>query len=271
MTSLGQELKQQRESRNISIDEMASSTKIVGRYLEALEQDRFDTMPGGFFIKGIIRTYARYVGLDEAEVLAKYREAGLLEEPVKPRPAEAGPTAARSKSALAGKSKTVVWLFVVAAVFLLLVVVTLALRSRRPRPAPKAAKPAAAAVTQTQSAPPREEPKQEPPPAPVAKEAVHEEWKGLTLNMSFQEETWIQVYADGALTVSGLFPAGGKARAVAEKEILIGVLGNAGGLSYELNGKPGKALGGTGEVKNNIRITLDNQKDYLREPTAPSN
>ena len=79
MTSLGQALREQREARNISIEEIASATKIVSRYLEALEADRLDQMPGGFFIRGIIRTYAKSVGLDPEEVLNRYKAAGLLE------------------------------------------------------------------------------------------------------------------------------------------------------------------------------------------------
>ena len=71
MTELGLALKEEREKRNISLEEIASTTKIVPRYLEALENDRFDIMPGGFFIKGIIRTYARAIGLDPDEVLAQ--------------------------------------------------------------------------------------------------------------------------------------------------------------------------------------------------------
>ena len=80
MTVLGLALKEEREKRNISLEEIASTTKIVPRYLEALENDRFDIMPGGFFIKGIIRTYARAIGLDPDEVLARYRAAGVFGE-----------------------------------------------------------------------------------------------------------------------------------------------------------------------------------------------
>ena len=68
MASLGQTLKEEREARNISIEEIAAATKIVPRYLEALEADRLDIMPGGFFIRGIIRTYARFLGLDGDDV-----------------------------------------------------------------------------------------------------------------------------------------------------------------------------------------------------------
>lgn len=81
MAGIGPALKEAREARHISIEEIASATKIVPRYLEALENDRFDLMPGGFFVKGIIRTYAKAVGLDPDEVLGRYRAAGLLGEP----------------------------------------------------------------------------------------------------------------------------------------------------------------------------------------------
>jgi transcriptional regulator with XRE-family HTH domain len=85
MTALGQSLREAREARNISIEEIAAATKIVPRYLEALEDDRLDVMPGGFFIKGIIRTYAKAVGLDPEEVLARYKAAGLIGEPERKR------------------------------------------------------------------------------------------------------------------------------------------------------------------------------------------
>ena len=85
MASLGQSLREAREARHISIEEIASVTKIVSRYLEALENDRLDIMPGGFFIKGIIRAYANAVGLDGEEILSRYKEAGLIGEPERKR------------------------------------------------------------------------------------------------------------------------------------------------------------------------------------------
>jgi hypothetical protein len=89
------------------------------------------------------------------------------------------------------------------------------------------------------------------------------------MEISFQEETWLQVYADGALKIYGLFPIGEKARVQAEKEILLAVVGNAGGLSVVLNGKPGKMLGRSGVVLNNVRINLDNLKEFLQNKDSP--
>jgi cytoskeleton protein RodZ len=266
MASLGQELKKQRESRNISIDEMASSTKIVGRYLEALEQDRFDAMPGGFFIKGILRTYAKYVGLDENEILERYKEAGVLDEEVKAKTPASLPLPDQ-----AGKKKTLQWIMAGAGIIIVLIVVSMLWRSRRPRPVAPAAQPAAVlpkAQVRTEALTPAQEPAQKPAEKP-APEPAKEESKGLTMEFSFQEETWLQVFADGTLKIYGLFPAGEKARVQAEKEILLAVVGNAGGLSFLLNGKPGKMLGRPGEVLNNLRINLDNHKEFLQNKDSP--
>ena len=257
MASLGQELKRQRESRNISIDEMASSTKIVGRYLEALEQDRFDAIPAGFFVKGILRSYARYVGLDEDEVVEKYRAAGVLDGPAKPKA-----QAARAPDAVE-KRKIMPWVIAGVAVLVVISVLSVLTRPRRPRVAKPVSKPAAALPhTRTEPAPAVEKPA--PAPAPVKVE-----WKGLTMDISFQEETWLQTYADGALKIYGLFQPGEKATVQAEKEILVAVIGNAGGMTFLLNGQPGKVLGRTGEVLNNVRINLDNIKDFLRGKDSP--
>jgi len=293
MATLGQELKKERESRNISLDEMASSTKIVGRYLAALEEDRLDTMPGGFFIKGIIRAYAKYLGLDENRILQKYEEAGVLEEPARSRTSEE-----RLGSAILGKNKIIVWVVVGTGLVLLLVALLFLWRSRRPHaavPPPKVStsllqthRPSSPPVQKNEASPdqkpaavPVTEPAAKPgqtvsqtvsqPAAQAASQPVQMEWKGLTMDISFQEETWIQIYADGAFRVGGLFPAGQKVRVQAEKELLIYV-GNAGGMTFLLNGNPGKTLGRSGEVLNNIRINLDNYKEFLqtREPPGPS-
>jgi len=260
MASLGQELKKQRESRNISIDEMASSTKIVGRYLEALEQDRFDAMPAGFFVRGILRSYAAYVGLDENEVVEKYRAAGVLDEPAKTKA-----PAPRALPDAMEKRKIMPWIIAGVAVLVVVSVISVLSRPRRPRTSPPVHRPAAA-LPQTRTEPAPAEQKPAPAPAPAS---VKEEWKGLTMDISFQEETWLQIYADGALKIYGLFQPGEKAKVQAEKEIMVAVVGNAGGMTFLLNGQPGKVLGRTGEVLNNVRINLDNIKDFLRRKDSP--
>jgi cytoskeletal protein RodZ len=75
MVEFGKELRTERESRGIELDTISDSTKISGRYLAALEEDHFEQLPGGVFNKGIVRSYARVVGLDEDVWVNRYMEA----------------------------------------------------------------------------------------------------------------------------------------------------------------------------------------------------
>lgn len=71
-SSLGEKLRQAREERGISISEVAEQTRISPQYLEAIDADNYKTLPGGIFNKGFLRSYAKYVGVDEQEALQEY-------------------------------------------------------------------------------------------------------------------------------------------------------------------------------------------------------
>lgn len=75
MGSFGEHLRQQRELRGISLEEIVATTKIGRRLLQALEDEQFDLLPGGIFNKAYVRAYAKCVGLDEDEAVAEYLEA----------------------------------------------------------------------------------------------------------------------------------------------------------------------------------------------------
>ena len=72
----GSYLKHERELRGVPLDEIAQSTKISIRYLRALEENRFDDLPGEVFIKGFIRSYGQAIGSNVDELLAAYHESG---------------------------------------------------------------------------------------------------------------------------------------------------------------------------------------------------
>jgi cytoskeleton protein RodZ len=333
MASLGQSLREAREERNISIEEIASATKISQRYLEALENDRLDVMPGEFFIKGIIRTYSRAIGLDGEEILSRYKTAGLIGEPERKRhifqkaapepapppppppilapPAEPDPPplpstapapepeapeapglffepVAKPGLSPAARKRIVAWVLRVIAVLVVVGVLLVLWSSRRPKPARPApatvappsvvsdiapstlqqTDPAAAVSTATTDKPalePAPVAPKEPPPAPV------EAWKGVTIEFTFKDETWIEVRTDGELKIYGVFPAGTTARARADEEILIQT-GNAGGFTFLLNGQPARPLGRAGKLLENFKITPANYKDLLevRPPGSPA-
>jgi cytoskeleton protein RodZ len=75
LPSFGEKLKQEREKRNITLEQISASTKIGTRMLQALEEDKFNQLPGGIFNKGFVRAYSRCVGLDEDQIVADYLQA----------------------------------------------------------------------------------------------------------------------------------------------------------------------------------------------------
>ena len=72
MQTIGNCLKNGREARNIGLSEVARSTKISQWYLDCLEKDEFDKIPGGPYIKGYIASYASFIGIEEDEILKRY-------------------------------------------------------------------------------------------------------------------------------------------------------------------------------------------------------
>lgn len=77
--AFGRELQKERERREITLTVIAEHTKVPQRHLLALEQEEFHVLPGGVFNRGIVRSYCRYVGLNEEEWLARLPEAVPLE------------------------------------------------------------------------------------------------------------------------------------------------------------------------------------------------
>jgi cytoskeletal protein RodZ len=70
--TLGEKLREARESRGYSLREVADNTRISARHLEAIEADDYKPLPGGVFNKGFIKAFARYVGVDQNEALEDY-------------------------------------------------------------------------------------------------------------------------------------------------------------------------------------------------------
>jgi len=78
--TLGEKLRQAREERGISISEVAEQTRISPHYLDSIENDDYRTLPGGIFNKGFVKSYAKYVGIDEQEALQDYTRLVATQE-----------------------------------------------------------------------------------------------------------------------------------------------------------------------------------------------
>lgn len=73
MRGIGEDLRRRREARGITLEEAQAATKIRGRYLKALEDGEPQAIPGEVYVKGFLRAYAEYLGLDGSEFVERYK------------------------------------------------------------------------------------------------------------------------------------------------------------------------------------------------------
>jgi cytoskeletal protein RodZ len=73
--TFGEHLKREREMRGVSLDEISAATRIATRFLQAIENEQWNQLPGGVFNRGFVRAVAHYLGLDEEDIVAEYAAA----------------------------------------------------------------------------------------------------------------------------------------------------------------------------------------------------
>jgi cytoskeletal protein RodZ len=75
MGSIGEFFKHVRETKRLTMDEVAMKTRIHPEFLKALEEENFAKLPDQVFVKGFVRSYARSLGLDEEEAIRRFDES----------------------------------------------------------------------------------------------------------------------------------------------------------------------------------------------------
>ena len=80
MKSRGEQLKLARKSKSKSLEDISRDTNINKQYLEALEEDNYDVLPGSVYVRGFLSNYARCVGLDPKAVVKQYNKLATLSE-----------------------------------------------------------------------------------------------------------------------------------------------------------------------------------------------
>lgn len=214
--SFGAWLRREREIREIPLHEIADTTKISIRYLEALEQDRFDVLPAPVFAKGFLREYARYVGLDPDDVINSYLTTQQESE-------SAEDELAIPRSASSGSSATLLGGGIIV---LLAVVAGLVFYSERFGDEEEQARPPIAA-------PPVSAPVVQPEPEPLSAQPAIP----LVVTMDFTEDCWVEAVVDGRRRLSELHVQGESLRIEAQEQVAL-TLGNPTGVRIEANGEP---------------------------------
>jgi len=81
MESIGKHLRESREHRGLTVDQISRDTNISRHYLVALEEDRYDAFPAEPYVIGFLRNYSEYLGLDTESLIGKYRTQKIQEQP----------------------------------------------------------------------------------------------------------------------------------------------------------------------------------------------
>ncbi len=277
MESFGARLKRERERQGITLDTVASATKIGTRLLQALEEEKFDRLPGGIFNKGFVRAYARHLGLNEEQAIADYLKAAGAAPAQKEPEALVAAIAARAVETKPGKkivdSRGLPWGKI--AIFLLVLALGLVLwgahtrnsqkRSHQdstsqpvpaadsPSPpppvskAPESVRSTAQPLAESSAAPiPQTEPVTSVAPTEAAPSPAAED--SFSVLIQAREDCWLSISADGKRIGNELLPAQAQKSIVAHEKVVIRA-GNVGGLNFSFNGKPLPVQGGENEVK----------------------
>ena len=246
MASFGERLKREREKRKVSLDEIALSTKIGTRMLHALEEEKFEQLPGGIFNKGFVRAYARHLGLDEEQTIADYLEAAGETAPKRFEPTPEVRILPAREAESEKLPKTVPWGMLAAGLLILALVLSVWSYFRRDQREASAPEPVRAA------APNSNDNKQgagtlspvQTPPAQHHPSAILDA-KPINAN----DDSWVAIAADGKTVAADSLLTGGTTKTIqANREIVIKA-GNVGALEISFNGKKLQRQGQEGQVK----------------------
>jgi cytoskeletal protein RodZ len=275
MPSFGEYLKRERELREISLREISDETKISYRYLEALEEDNTAKLPAEVFVKGFIRSYAGYIGLDADEAILRYQEY----EKTKDITGQSPKVAADQQSTNIEVLKKFPWIWVLVALLTAGFVFFYAYgywKKGGGQPVPqdslyqdieKSVPPPPEPVLEKEEVIPDspEEIIPEPPPPPPEPPVQEEEKPSplpLRITLSAQEQTWLAVDVDSKQNYDITLQPGEEIHFSMEETMRL-TIGNAGGLLIRTNGRTFGPLGESGQVVKNFLLT---RKDLQEEP-----
>ena len=244
MASFGEKLRQQRELRGIALRDISEATKISVRFLQALETDRVDILPGGIFRRSFVREYARFVGLDPERMVSEFLHA---------HGDPAAPTEGRTAIDPAAPSRNGFYrrFFLGVAVAGLCGGGAWAVTRQAPETA-SAPLPAAPPMLFPED---RLLPHQEPAALASAP---------LVLTLTAREECWVALHDGGRLLLEKVLRPGESETVQAGGDEVRLDVGDAGALDLVINDRPASPLGERGEVRKNIVI----KKDGFSTPPA---
>lgn len=231
---IGERLRNAREARGWSLADASELTRIRAVFLQAIEDEQFDHLPGKTYVRGFLRTYASSLGLDPEELFDAYHMR--FDAPVQPIVGAHAVEVPIRPTARQSRLRRIAPLFV--AVLLLILIVFAFDFARRMQALNSPASVPLSPPTTVQQVPPPP-PLARPGPEPAqgtAAPAETPERAPLILVVRASQETWIRVVADGGRVFQGLVPAGETRSWNAQRTMTVRV-GNPTGVALEVNGE----------------------------------
>jgi cytoskeleton protein RodZ len=218
----------------MSLSDVAQQIRIRSVYLAAIENESWSTIGAPVYIRGFLRTYARFLGLDPEEAVAAFNRT--QPPPAQSLPGREPPPPA--EPARFSRGSPLIWVAAAVAVVLIAFVTFNELTLRRGGPGPAASVASAASVSPSA-------PLAVVSPTPTASRLPAADGpKSLALVLS--APSWLRVTVDGSVSMEGTFPAG-TSKTFHGKTALVR-LGNAGGVEVYVDGKDLGKLGKSGDV-----------------------
>ncbi len=240
MPALGEEFRSAREARGITLSEVAEQIHIRSVYLNAIENEEWAAIGAPVYVRGFIRTYARFLGLDAEDAVGRFNESAPAERSTS--------TASVSLDEREGSGLSI-WA-VLGTLVALALVGFVAYEYWQYVQGGSGRAPVAAATATPQ---PRAAASGSQTPAPAGSGSPSAEPSATTASTGrhqiailLTQRSWLRVSIDGNTQLQGIFPAG-TARTFTGSVADVRA-GNAGGVTVALNGRPPVPMGKDGDV-----------------------
>ncbi len=253
--SVGTVLREAREAKGLSIEQLYERTRILTQYIELLEQDRYDFLPEPY-VRGFVRSLCEALEIDAEPLLDQIHSFLHPEpEPEEGGEAEGGTEVPESVAETSGKTRKPARRprrtgdYVLAALFVIVIGAIVWIyahyKDRWFGPATQGVKeiPLEAALSDTAAAPTNV--RQKPRPAP--NRAAVQTLSPISLTLEATDSSWVRVVVDDTLAHEYLFGPGNSKTLQGFRTFYIKT-GNAGGLALKLNGKDVGPVGAPGQV-----------------------
>ena len=289
---LGDLLRETREQKNLSLDDVEKGTNIRKLYIKSIEEGNYEKLPGEVFLKGFIKTYGKFLGLDSQKLIEQYKQEKNTPNPaeeinietkkeeVAPSPTEENKQQEKNSSTKIlniqqkkennipkidsfsanqeylqshkNNSKRNIILLVVAILIVIIGAVVVFISSQGSSDTKTTTTTETVTVTENQAK----------EPEPIV--------SGAEVKAVFNEDCWTEVKVDGKVVLSETVKKGNTLTWKGDKQVDVTV-GNAGAVDVTFNNQPAGKLGDIGAVVSKSFVAPNQQAQSTTENTTTNN